>query len=59
MLGDKIRQWKVLEKSGHTYRQTHRHPQIITWIVSINEKHNSQMRLSFALKGDQIECNLF
>ena len=31
MLGDKIRQWKVLEKSGHTDIQAHGHPQIIVW----------------------------
>ena len=32
-LGNKIRQWEVLEKSRQTYKQTDKgHPQIIIWI---------------------------
>ena len=41
MLGDKIRQLEVLEKSGPTDRQTHGHPQIICYRNVKYNEHNS------------------
>ena len=35
ILGDKIRPWEGLEKSGHTNRHRHGHPQIIIWMMNI------------------------
>ena len=35
MLGDQIRPWDVLEKSGQTDRQAHGHPQISIWIYKV------------------------
>ena len=32
ILGDQIRPWEMLEKSGHTDKQIHGHPQIIVWM---------------------------